>query len=749
MKSTEESQTMLPNDKLVPLESVLCTDELNRRPTRHPNYEIENRALVSLVQVLAESPRTILQALADTILEILQAGSAGISLLTQDTKTFYWPAIAGAWKPHIGEGTPRDFGPCGDVLDRNVPLMFKHLERRYTYFQPVTPLVEEALLVPFYVSGKAVGTVWAVNHDDRRRFDAEDLRQLVSLGNFASAAHQGAVALDALEQQGERLRKHQTDLSQLYAANTEARDSRRAINLMEGAVRSREALETLNLELRDSEERYRTLFDLGPIAVYSCDAAGVIRDFNRRAVELWGRKPKPGDSDERWCGSFKLLRPDGSFMPHQQCPMAEVLAGKISEVHDTEVQIERPDGSRVTVIVNIRPLKNERREITGAINCFVDITERKQAEKARAQLAAIVQSSDDAMISKSLDGTITSWNKGAERLFGYTAEEAIGQNIILIVPPDRRDEEAAILQRLPRGERVEHFETIRLRKDGTMFDVSLTISPVKDSSGRVVGASKVARNISEKKAAEKALKQAHDRLESIVEQRTASVRRLSLRLLTVQDEEHRSISRELHDSVGQHLAGIKMTVDRLQQLGPDKQPEMLPQLSESLDKCMSEIRTISYLLHPPLIDEVGFRAAAKWYIEGFSERSGIKASLESSNESQRLPRSIELPLFRILQASLSNVHRHAHSPSVDVRFAINAGEAKLEVKDYGKGIDQETLAHFNRSAAGAGIGLAGMRERLRELGGRLEVESDASGTLIRALIPVSASTEANKAGSAA
>jgi two-component system CheB/CheR fusion protein len=134
--------------------------------------------------------------------------------------------------------------------------------------------------------------------------------------------------------------------------------------------------------VRESEERYRTLYDLGPVAVYSCDAAGVIQRFNRRAVELWGREPELGDTDERFCGSFKLFRPDGRFMPHEECPMAEVVAGTISEARDAEVVIERPDGSRITVVVNILPLKNHRGEVTGAINCFYDITERKRAEEA-------------------------------------------------------------------------------------------------------------------------------------------------------------------------------------------------------------------------------------------------------------------------------------------------------------------------------------------------------------------------------
>ena len=176
MKSTQyEFPTVLSRDSLVPLESVLCTEELNRRTTRPPDYEAENRALVSLVQELAESPRTILQALADKILEVFDAGSAGVSLLTKEDggKRFYWPAIAGVWKPHIGGGTPRDFGPCGDVLDRNTPLMFRHLERRYTYFLKVTPPVEECLLVPFYAEGKAVGK--------RVHDKASDIR-LVKLG---------------------------------------------------------------------------------------------------------------------------------------------------------------------------------------------------------------------------------------------------------------------------------------------------------------------------------------------------------------------------------------------------------------------------------------------------------------------------------------------------------------------------------------------------------------------------------------
>ena len=483
----------LPSERLVPLEAILFTEELDLRPERRPDYEVENSVLAELVQALGNSPRTILQTLADTMLRVFKAGSAGISLLSINEKRFEWAAVAGAWNPHLGRNTRRDFGPCGDVLDCNTPLLFRRWERRYSYLREITPLAHEGLLVPFHVQGKAAGTLWAISHDDCRKFDAEDLRQLKSLGQFASVACQAVKFLDVVDQR------------------------RAALNLMEDAVESRKAMEGLNLDLRASEDRYRTLFNLGPVAVYSCDSSGVIQNFNSRAAELWGRSPEHGDTDERFCGSNKLFHPDGSFMPHERCPMAQVVSGRLSEVCDEEVLIERPNGSRVTVVVNIRPLKNEHGEVTGAINCFYDITERKQAGLTAASLAAIVESSDDAIVSKDLNGVITSWNKGAVRLFGYTAAEAIGRSITMLIPADRQHEEPEILARLKSGQSVDHFETVRIRKDGSSLEISLTISPIRDAQGHVTGASKIARDITERKRAEQATYEAAQRFRFLAE----------------------------------------------------------------------------------------------------------------------------------------------------------------------------------------------------------------------------------------
>jgi PAS domain S-box-containing protein len=230
------------------------------------------------------------------------------------------------------------------------------------------------------------------------------------------------------------------------------------------------------------------LIEILPMAAYTVRAPdGVIAWFNSRAADLWGRVPVAGDTDERFCGAHKLFYPDGTYMAHCDTPVALSLNTGAS-VREQEVIIERPDGSRVTVSVHIDPIRDSEGTIVGVVNFFHDVTERKRAERTTALLAAIVDSSDDAIVSKSFDGVITSWNKSAERLFGYTQEEAIGQNIALIIPADRRSEEATILKQLQQGGRIDHFETIRRRKDGTLLDISLTISPVRDSARRVIGA---------------------------------------------------------------------------------------------------------------------------------------------------------------------------------------------------------------------------------------------------------------------
>ena len=495
-----------------------------------------------------------------------------------------------------------------------------------------------------------------------------------------------------------------------------------------------------------------SLIELFPMAAYAVRAPdGVIAWFNSRAVELWGRVPALGDSDERFCGAYKLYRADGTHMAHCDTPVALALETGAS-VHEQEVIIERPDGSRVTVSVHIDPIRDKRGAVIGVVNFFHDISKRKQSERMTGHLAAIVDSSDDAIIGKNLDGVITSWNRGAERLFGYSPEEAIGQNILIIIPRDRWSEEQKLLAQLKRGERVDHFETVRLRKDGKSIDMSVTISPVKDAAGRVIGASKVGRDISERKQTEARLIEFHDHLELRVGERTTElqeknrellrqtdlIRDLSGRLLQVQDEERRRIARELHDSAGQLLAAINMNISKVAREKEKLSPSAAKCVEENanlVEQALVEIRTMSHLLHPPLLDEVGLESAIRGFIEGFAKRSKIDVNLVVAPGFERLSPDQEIAIFRVVQECLTNVHRHSGSRKAEVRLARRHGCIHLEVSDEGKGIPLDKQLDLN-SPATLGVGFRGMRERIRQLGGTLQVHSKGHGTTVEATLPI-------------
>ena len=212
-----------------------------------------------------------------------------------------------------------------------------------------------------------------------------------------------------------------------------------------------------------------------------------------------------------------------------------------------------------------------------------------------------------------------------------------------------------------------------------------------------------------------------------------SLRRLTARLLQLQDEERRKFSRELHDSLGQYLAGVKM---RLDVLSAQTSQSELSDAIQLLDHAIAETRTISHLLHPPLLDETGFVSATKWYVEGFAQRSGIEVELDLPDDIGRLPKPVEIGLFRVLQESLTNVHRHSDSTKARVSVKLENDAVVLSVKDYGKGMRPGFLENFRGRKIGSGVGLAGMRERVREVGGKLDIESDTHGTLISAAMPL-------------
>jgi signal transduction histidine kinase len=234
---------------------------------------------------------------------------------------------------------------------------------------------------------------------------------------------------------------------------------------------------------------------------------------------------------------------------------------------------------------------------------------------------------------------------------------------------------------------------------------------------------------------EQLLKQTHEELESQVEQRTSTLRQLSADLMRVQDDERRRIARELHDSIGQYLAALKMNLARLKLCLPGGDAQVLEDSEQVVDQCLSETRTISHLLHPPLLDESGFPSAARWYLEGFSERSGIGVALHVHDNLGRLPQDVETALFRVLQESLTNVHRHSESKKVDITIHLEGREASVTIRDYGCGFSPRQL-HDVHGGRSRGVGLTGLRERIAALGGLLEIVSMEPGALIKVTLPV-------------
>ena len=335
--------------------------------------------------------------------------------------------------------------------------------------------------------------------------------------------------------------------------------------------------------------------------------------------------------------------------------------------------------------------------------------------------AALVESSDDAIISKDLNGVIRTWNAGAQRLFGFTSEETVGQPITIIVPRELRGEEKQILERLRDGQRIDHLETKRLTKNGSRVNVSLTVYPVRDSRGTIIGASSIARDISERQRTEQVLREAE----------------LSGRLLTMQDQERRRIARELHDGLGQLLTAISMNVGRIMKEKANLSPAAARCAEENsllVDQALTEIRTVSYLLHPPMLDELGLASALKSYTQGFAERSKINVEVELTSDLGQLPKDHELCLFRIAQECLTNVHRHSGSSTATVRLARTSSGIELEIKDEGHGLDRDIQAKL-ASGESAGVGFRGMQERVAQIGGTLTVQSNGHGTSVLVALP--------------
>jgi len=368
----------------------------------------------------------------------------------------------------------------------------------------------------------------------------------------------------------------------------------------------------------------------------------------------------------------------------------------------------RRDGSLVWGHLSLSVLNHNSSPLVLAM--VEDITEIKAAEETRFRHAAIVESTDDAIASATPDGIIVSWNTGAQKIYGYTEAEAVGKPISVLVPPELPDEEHKILETLKTGGRIEHFETIRVTKTGKRIDVSLTISPIKDSSGRTVGISGIARDITERKRAEEALAE------------------MTRKLIEAQEQERARIGRELHDDVNQRLAMFSLELALLKEK-PSEVESRVQGLQKRLFELSDDVQALSHDLHSTKLEYLGVVAGIKGWCREFSERQKMDVDFRNDVRSV-LPLHIGRPLFRVLQEALHNSSKYSGVRRVEVQLREISGEIHLIVSDSGSGFDVEA------ALLGKGLGLTSMRERVRLLNGTITIDSKPmAGTTIHVHVP--------------
>jgi PAS domain S-box-containing protein len=471
------------------------------------------------------------------------------------------------------------------------------------------------------------------------------------------------------------------------------------------------------------EEQFRLFMEVVPdYAIFMLDPQGRVSTWNAGAARIKG---------------YSLSEIIGR---HFSCfyPWEDALSGKPQRLLDLavkngHVQDEgwrvRKDGTLFWANVTIVAVRDHGGKLLGFGKVTHDLSEKRRAELALSRsedqfrlMAEAVR--DYAIFMLDPDGHISSWNRGAERIKGYSAAEILGRHFSCFYPEDevRAGKPARELREALQNGRLED-EGWRRRKDGSLFWANVIITPVRNSAGKLLGFAKVTRDMSEKM------------------QKERSLRELSLHVLRMQDEERKRIGRDLHDTLGQCVTAMKIGLDTLASSVGENDAATTRQIKQCVslaEECVREVRTLSYLLYPPMLEEMGLQSAISWYLEGFATRSGIQATFDASDYFGRLSRETELALFRVLQESLTNVHRHSGSKTAHVRLSKKNGSAILEISDQGRGFAADVLEEWGKSWQRAvGVGLRGMRERLERLGGSLEIASERKGAKVIASVPVS------------
>jgi PAS domain S-box-containing protein len=423
-------------------------------------------------------------------------------------------------------------------------------------------------------------------------------------------------------------------------------------------------------------------------------------------------------------------RPSSSLVPRGQNELPGVIERirRGENVEPYEARRLRKDGTVIDVSVVVSPIMARDGEIAGVSVIGRDISDRKRMEEALLRLAAIVESSEDAIIAKSLDTTVISWNAGAEKMYGYAAAEMIGRPIAVLLPPGSEDEVPAIMERIQRGEKVESYETKRLRKDGALIDVSVTVSPIK-LRGEIIGASAVARDISERKKADAARVQI-----ALLEQAQAAHQRQVERVLEAQEQERLRIARELHDEAGQLMASLLVGLRALDDADTVEDAKAQARRLRGIAvQAIDEVGRLVRGLHSSVLEDHGLGVALQRYVEDYSKTHNIAADLALNEpDTIDLPSAVQLAVFRIVQEALTNVAKHSGATAVSIRVVRSATGLETTVADDGSGFDSDA----ERVNSVTHLGLQSMRERAAILGGTVSIRSGATGTTILVHIPL-------------
>ncbi len=470
--------------------------------------------------------------------------------------------------------------------------------------------------------------------------------------------------------------------------------------------------------LRNAEGLLAAIVESSDDAIISKDLDGTITSWNAGAERIFGY------TDEEAIGRpVTMLIPENR---HDEEPGIVARIKRGEKVDHYETVRRRKDGSLVNVSLSVSPVLDERGNVIGASKIARDITNHRTTKLEIEKLAAIILSSSDAIITKDLNGTITSWNPGAEKVFGYTADEAIGKPVTILMPPERVNEEPGILARIRRGEAVDHYETVRRRKDGRLIDISLNVSPLRDSTGTIVGASKIARDITEHKRLVTAVREAE----------------MMHRLVETQEAERHRIARDLHDHIGQQMTGVRLKVERLASLvgGNDEALQELNEVRAMMAKMDKDVGFLSWELRPTELGLLGLSDALKSFTKEWSRQYDIETEFYAAPDrsGQRLDPALETSLYRIVQEALNNVLKHAEATRVRVLYHRSNTGVSLMIEDDGKGFHTDVV--LNGPGSKRGLGVSGMKERAELLGGILEIESVVgTGTTVVCRIPVQSS----------